>query len=311
MKRVFLCSALLAAVAAAGWSTGVIETAGGHNGEIHEGEALLAASSEVLAFPDIHGIGYTSDGLRLVVAAHDGPRVYERGSWAVTDGPPHDYMGFAPVSGGYFASGHPSLRTRMRNPLGLVWVSEDTRSVTSLAYAGRFDFHLLAAGYKAHTVYAAAQEADLPGMIHSSVDRGRTWKHGRGSGLRDVPLAMAAHPSAPGVLVVGTAAGLYLSHDYGDTFEPLAGGCAASAVTYSPDGETFLYACKDRLAVRSLRAGTESTVPAPPLSEGEIVTALAVNPADSSEIAAATSRKSLYVREGDRWRRIVAEGWAQ
>jgi len=310
MKHICLCLVLLSGWSASLWASAVVELAQRHTGAVHDSEILLPPNTD-LAFPDIHGIGYTTDGQRLVVAAHDGLRQYSAGAWVAVDGPSHDYMGFAVVSGGYFASGHPSPRTRLRNPLGLVWVSEDGRSVTGLAFAGRQDFHLLTASYYTHAVYATSEEADptLPGLIHSSTDRGTTWKHGRGRGLNEPPVAMAAHPSAPGVLVVGTRAGLYLSYDYGDTFQQLVEDCLASAVAYSPDGQALVYACGDRLTRRSVRSLSESAMEPLPLAAGETVTALAVNPVRPNEVAVATPRKNIYFWQGQRWRRIVAEGW--
>lgn len=44
--------------------------------------------------PHIHGLGFSSDGNRLLVPAHIGLLVYENNQWSQPDLPAHDYMGF-------------------------------------------------------------------------------------------------------------------------------------------------------------------------------------------------------------------------
>lgn len=82
--------------------------------------------------PHIHGLGFSSDGSRLLVPAHIGLLSYENSRWSQPDLPAHDYMGFSPVDTGFYSSGHPDLRPISR--LCLAW-SEATMMGAQYSYS--------------------------------------------------------------------------------------------------------------------------------------------------------------------------------
>src|SRR5574341_375205 len=42
----------------------------------------------------VHGMGFTADGRQLMVAVHDGLRIFAEGKWQAPNLAAHDYMGF-------------------------------------------------------------------------------------------------------------------------------------------------------------------------------------------------------------------------
>ncbi|EAO9488660.1 hypothetical protein AKL49_25635, partial [Salmonella enterica] len=50
----------------------------------------------------VHGLGFSTDGKRILIPAHDGLKAYEEGSWETPEGAKHDYMGFSPVNDGFY-----------------------------------------------------------------------------------------------------------------------------------------------------------------------------------------------------------------
>jgi len=286
----------------------------GHEGET-EGPSLAdlvrAFDYRGLFFPDIHGIGYTADGRRLVVPAHDGIRVYSEGRWLAPDVPVHDYMGFSATAGGFYASGHPSPLSLYRNPLGLAKVSEDGGDLTLLAFSGELDFHLLAAGYHSRAVYLFNEDdqASLAAGLHYSLDEGGTWTRSQADGLPRPVVQLAVHPRRAQTVAAVAAGGLFLSEDYGSRFEPVTGASKISAAAFSPDGRYLLYA-GSRLQALDLVGGMATDMPSPPFSEADAAAFLAVSPATEQEIVVVSLRKDIFLTQdrGRNWKQIAREG---
>ena len=47
-------------------------------------------TSTTIEFPHIHGLGFSNDGQQLIVAAHDGTRVWKNERWQIPAAPAHD-----------------------------------------------------------------------------------------------------------------------------------------------------------------------------------------------------------------------------
>lgn len=84
---------------------------------------FTGCSKESVEFTHIHGLGFTADGEKAYIPAHDGLRVFENGEWKNVEkgeGQLHDFMGFTMTSEGFYSSGHLSIQSNYENPFGLI-----------------------------------------------------------------------------------------------------------------------------------------------------------------------------------------------
>lgn len=271
---------------------------------------------EEVAVSHIHGIGYSADGSRLLVAAHDGLRVYAGGVWKRGEGGKNDYMGFSMTDAGFYGSGHPEPGSKLKDPLGLIHSQDEGKSLHMLDFYGEIDFHALTAGYRSHAIYvynpqpqAKLKEAG----VYYSPDEGKTWTRARLAGLGGELGALAAHPDEPGTLAVGTTTGLYASKDGGASATGVFSGKQITSVGYGPDGTLLAGTYSGgkagliRLAAGSTKA--EEIGAFPPV-EKDAVAYLAVNPANSKEWTAASFRMQIYRTSdgGLSWQHIMDSG---
>lgn len=268
----------------------------------------------------IHGMGYTQDGQRLLVAAHDGLRVYSGGKWSKGAGEANDYMGFSMTDMGFYGSGHPAPGSKLKNPLGLVHSMDEGASLHMLDFYGEIDFHAVTAGYRSHAVYvwnpqpqAKLKEAG----VYGTVDDGKTWTKSKLAGISGELGVLAAHPDKPEVLALGTSTGLYLSKDSGGTVEPLFTGKQITSIAYGPDGSLYAGTYSSGKA-GLVRFAPGDAQPAeigafPQLGGNDAIAYIAVNPANGKEWAAASYNLALYTSsdEGATWREIMEQGKAK
>lgn len=264
---------------------------------------------EQIFITHIHGMGYKSDGTELMLAAHDGIKVYTTGEWRSGEGDKHDYMGFNVVDDGFYSSGHPSLTSALANPLGIVRSTDDGKSLGILDLHGVEDFHGLAVGYESHAIYAynpkPNDRLESEGL-YVSTDDARTWRFSRLEGIEGNLLAMSAHPSLEEVVAISTNKGIYVSSDYGDSFTRLDNRPGATALAYGIDGE--LWIGSDGLYL--LNQGEIVSIKTPPLASDESILYIARNPQNRNHMAIATERNNIFrTRDGgENWELIADEG---
>ncbi|MDA6130852.1 hypothetical protein OSK38_26180, partial [Escherichia coli] len=91
-------------------------------------------------------------------------------------------------------------------------------------------------GYETEEIYVFAAEPNSKmkeqGFYYSS-DQGETWNLMNMQGVSGSPLTMAAHPSKNGTLAIGTDQGLYLSENYGNTFDKILAEISVSATVFA------------------------------------------------------------------------------
>lgn len=264
-------------------------------------------------FSHIHGIGYSRDGKQIIVPAHYGISIYEEGRWSVPASPGHDYMGFAATDEGFYSSGHPSLMSGLSNPLGIVKVSGSGGKLTSLAFSGEIDFHVVAAGYYSHAVYVLndTRSSSIPSGLHYTRDEGKSWRQSRLEGVPREITQLAAHPSDPGLVAAAAFGGLFLSTDFGNTFRRLPTGFDASAVSFHPDGMLLFYGGRGLAALRFPEL-SKVAVPPPPISKGDSISYIASSPSRIEEIVVVTREKDIYLSrdQGRHWTQIARKGLA-
>ncbi len=284
-----------------------------HEPESEEEKILLQEnlfSSDEVFFSHIHGVGYAKDGNSILVAAHDGIKLYNNGQWIAPELPAHDYMGFSPVDEGFYSSGHPTLDSDLLNPLGLVKVSSNGE-IKSLAFAGVFDFHQMAAGYYSHAIYAINNETHpyLKRGLNYTLDEGKSWTRSSKQSLTKMATQIAVHPTDTNTVAVTTIEGTYLSQDYGNSFKRFDNDKIFTAVTFSPNGQFLVYGHLT-IEVLQLPDGEASSIPSPEFSKGEYITFIAVNPMRTKEVVVASNKKNIYLSNnwGNTWLQIAREG---
>jgi hypothetical protein len=263
-----------------------------------------------IQMPHIHGLSFSSDGKQLIVPAHSGLLVFENDRWVIPDLPPHDYMGYAGVDNGFFSSGHPNLGTDLVNPLGLVKSTDGGKTITTLAFEGESDFHVMAVGYESHAVYVlnTSPNSQLGIGLYHSQDEGESWQQSRAGGLGSGIIQLGVHPTETGIVAAATEQGVFLSTDHGDSFAQVGDAAPVTAVTFHPNGETLYFGYKV-LYQYELSDGTIDTLSIPPLIGDDGITYIALNPV-SNEIALATFSKNLYRSKdgGQSWQQIARQG---
>jgi hypothetical protein len=260
----------------------------------------------------IHSLGYAGDGSELVVAAHTGLRVFRDGVWSIPSGVPRDYMGYTPVDEGFYSSGHPAPGTLEINPLGLVKSTDKGETLIQLGFEGESDFHLMAVGFYSHAIYIlnSGTNSRLGPGIHYSLDDGTTWHQSALNGIVAAqPYQIAVHPTAPEIVAIATEGGLFLSTDFGDSFESIGEAVPVPAVTFDLRGETMLFGAQD-LRQYTLATGTLAELNAPPIGSSEIIQYLASHPVSAESIVLGTSELSIYVTDdsGESWVQIADQG---
>lgn len=276
-------------------------------------------SSGEVEIPHLHGLQFSADGRQLFVAAHDGLRVFAEGAWHIPNLPAHDYMGFSATDNGFYSSGHPHPAAGLVNPFGLVKSTDGGQALTKLGFEGESDFHLMGVGYANHALYVLnpAPNSRLREGVHYSLDDGQTWKQSALQGITAQPFQIAVHPTEANVVAMATEGGLFLSSDYGDTFERVGESSPVTAVSFSPKGEQLLFGY-DKLYTYKLASKQVTALPTPVLSpvEGPAVSPgapigyIAVNPVRPDEMVFGTFGKDIYLSKdgGQSWEQIVQAG---
>lgn len=264
-----------------------------------------------VALPHIHGMGYLDNGERLIVAAHDGLRVFVDAEWLIPDLPVNDYMGFSPVDDGFYSSGHPGPDSALPNPLGLVRSIDDGLTLTALGFDRESDFHLMGVGYRTHAIYVLnpAANSRLDQGLHYSLNDGETWQQSRLDGLRAQPLALAVHPTEANVVALGTETGLLLSTDYGNQFALIGAPDPVTAVAFTPAGEQLLFGYRN-VQTYDLASDEVEVLSIPDLGTQDAIAYIVANTAAPGEIAVASQERDIYLSHdgGRSWQAIARAG---
>jgi photosystem II stability/assembly factor-like uncharacterized protein len=276
------------------------------------GAAIAAESRAILHH--IHGLAFAPDGKDIVVPAHYGLALYREGRWTKAPGAAHDFMGFSMTQNAIYSSGHPAPGTPPRDPLGLVKSTDGGSSWQNLGLAGEADFHLMAAGYRSGAIYVinAERNSRMPSPgLYVTEDEGRTWKAAAAAGLGGQVTSIAAHPTSPQIVALGTSTGLYVSRDYGASFRRIGPAAIVTASSFDFDGKHIYFALEgpDRLHRIELSGAQRPPLELPPLGR-DFVTYVAQNPAAPHELALATRSRNVYLSTdaGKTWRQIAREG---
>lgn len=258
----------------------------------------------------IHGLGFSSDGRELFVPAHKGLVVFSDNRWHMPDILVNDYMGYTAVDDGFYSSGHPGVGTPLINPLGLVKSTDGGSTLTTLDFSGETDFHVLGVGYKNHAIYVLnpSSNSKLPAGMHYSLDDGVTWQPCRAERMPGEVLQIAVHPINANVVAVATPNGVFLSQNYGATFEAIGQNVPVAAVAFDPSGESLFFGYQTLQRYHLANEQVETLV-TPAFAAEDGISYIALNPV-SDEIVFATFSKDIYLSQdtGQTWKQIAQQG---
>jgi hypothetical protein len=278
--------------------------------------AALSAHAEITLM-HVHGLAYSSDGKRLIIASHHGLAIYENGKWSKAPGPEHDYMGFSATARNIYSSGHPAAGTRLINPFGLLRSKDGGKTWDQLGLEGESDFHVMATGWNTNAVYvwnpAPNSRMSQPGLYYTLND-GFVWKRAAVQGLDGKAQALAVHPDNPKAVALATPEGVFESSDAGASFAKIATG-QGTAVSFDLDGKHLWYGAYDsraRLARTRPKSGPATQYELPALTK-DAISFIAQNPVQRDEYAIATFNRNVYIsRDGAKsWKAIAERGAAK
>jgi hypothetical protein len=281
----------------------------------HSEQVKIEKDSKSLLFDHVHGLGFTSDGKRLLVAAHDGLRQYKNGKWSRPPGDLHDYMGFQVVDKGFYSSGHPAPGDELPNPLGVVFSSDTGKTLELINLLGKTDLHVFAVGYQSYRMFAYNEYPNdvMPEKAYYvSQDQGKTWSKAEARGLTGEPISATIHPQNIEQIAVLTEAGLHFSNDGGTSFE-LSSMQNVTSSMFSLDGKEFLYTKLSGGVLYSLSVDdlTKKLPDRPlPTINGQVVYYLAQNPTQPKQFAFSTNTNHVYITtdNGLNWKMIAQAG---
>jgi len=260
----------------------------------------------------IHGIGFAGNMPGVSIATHSGIKVYQDGKWFETKTALHDYMGFQATKNGFFASGHPERGANLKNPLGLMKSSDGGNTLEKLAFYGESDFHNLAVGYNTEAIYLYNERPNskLQQDFYFSTNNGQDWKNSKLKGLSSTIHAFSVHPDQASVVAVSTKDGVYLSTDYGNTFELFSTSLESTAVTLSNEEVIYAPINKQIVTKKSIATNEETNIQIPALDPKDAIMYISQNPQNSAEIAFATMKANVFLStdEGKTWKQITKEG---
>lgn len=265
-------------------------------------------------FLHIHGLGITNDGTEIFVPAHDGLKVFEDGVWTNAPGEAHDYMGFSMVDDGFYSSGHPGDGSTLKNPFGVIRSIDMGETFEMLDLYGEVDFHGMAVGYNSHAIYVMNPQPnsrmDETGLYYS-VNETKKWTKSDAAGLEGEAAAFAVHPTQEGTVVIATSTGVFVSNDYGQTFNTIL-DTPATAVSFSQAGELFAGTYLNGAGIVKINIGTgdETIFALPEINAEDAISYVAVNPQDQNQVVFSTFEKDIFLTndEGEEWEQIADKG---
>lgn len=262
----------------------------------------------------IHGIGYPGNLSGITIATHNGLKVYQNGKWMETIGQNNDYMGFQAVQDGFYSSGHPEQGSSLKNPLGLVKSKDGGETLEHIAFYGESDFHYLAVGYNSHSIYLFNEQANdkLKTGFYYSTDEGASWKKSKLNGLSTSASMFAVHPDKEGVIAISTKEGIFLSTDYGNTFNLFSDKIETSAVAVGVEDLIYSYIKDEQEGLMKQSLATNETVDikVPALNADDSIMYVAQNPKKPLEIVFVTIKPNIFVTTdgGKTWTQIANKG---
>jgi len=274
-----------------------------------------AYSAKLVTLTHVHGLSYSTDGMKIFIPSHDGLAIYSQGKWSKAPGPTHDYMGFSATRQFFYSSGHPARESGLVNPFGLIKSKDGGMTWEHLGLKGESDFHTLATGYETNVVYVFNHRPNSrmkQAGLYYTKDDGVRWSFAKQQGAAD-PFKLAVHPSQPNIIAMGTKLGVFLSQDYGDTFQHIVGAMEVHSTFFELDGQYLWFGGfdgKPSLTRLNWKTSKKESISLPSSIVRDAVTYIAQNPVKLQEFTITTLHKDVYLSsdQGKAWKQIANKG---
>ncbi|KMK76325.1 F510_1955 family glycosylhydrolase [Alkalihalobacillus pseudalcaliphilus] len=274
---------------------------------------FIDANEEIVTH--IHGIGYLGSNQTLFIATHHGLLKFSDDKWFKTNKNNHDYMGFQTTDNGFFSSGHPSLKSNLKNPLGIMKSTDQGNTLEKIKFYGEIDFHYLAASYYNHTLYVYNEHPNsLTVGLHYSIDGGESWQQSEMNGVSANSIGnIATHPNNPENISISTNKGLFVSSNFGNDFELLSPNTPVTTVEYQENSLIYFQVEKEDIKLINVELQNKDSkeIPLPEdVSRENPVLFLTTNPSNREEITLVTANNSIFQTKdnGQTWAYILENG---
>lgn len=279
-----------------------------------ESNQPFLVETDELTIEHVHGIGYNDEN-ELLVATHNGIKVYRDASWLETTNNLHDYMGFQVTKDGFYSSGHPENGSSLEDPLGLIKADQYGEDLNLIKFHGESDFHFLGASYSGQDIYIINEMANssLNTGFYRSSDGGLTWKKPIMAGFdADTYGMIAVHPTQGEMVALATREGLFVSENAGDTFSKWTEGMI-TAIAFS--GEEMVYATvsdEGDIGLHSFNLSNKKSTPLPIpfLDYDNPITYIAVSQQNPNQFSIVTYDPDILqtTDRGENWKPLLQDG---
>jgi len=264
----------------------------------------------------LHGLGYPNGEDKLVIATHNGLYEYDN-KWKEATSRKCDYMGFSAVKDGFYSSGHPEPKSDYKDPFGLIKSKVDGESFTQLGSFGETNFHFMTVGYESNVIYVINEiNGELTTGLHYSDDDGKTWTKQETKNFNSKSISnLSAHLLESSTLAIGSQDGLFISRDFGESFNLLGDPTKITYVSLTKTGGVYASIESESLKLASfnLQNSKQQDINLPVINFNNPIAQIAVNPTDEKEITIATSENDIYQTQdfGETWQIIAEKGILQ
>ena len=145
-----------------------------------------------------------------------------------------------------------------------------------------------------------------------TTDDGKHWQRAQSTGISGRVFALAVHPTESNRVAMGTAHGLFVSHDTGDHFQRVVPGMRVLSLFFAHDGHHLWWGGmgeQPTLSRLHWQTGQTVAISLPPL-ERDAISYIAHNPIRRQEWAIATFKRDVYLSsdDGETWKQIAKHG---
>ncbi|PYZ91960.1 hypothetical protein CR194_17325 [Salipaludibacillus keqinensis] len=272
--------------------------------------------TQVEEIEHVHDLAFDREGKGLLYAGtHHGllqiDKDGENMTWRGDESERHDFMGFTITSDNIFvSSGHPDHDSDLQDPLGVMISEDQGQSWSRDILYGEVDFHLIDVNESNPSVIYGF---DAYGQrVKRSSNAGQEWETASMAGTNPEGelYAIISDSLNADVVLTGTADGIYMSEDRGETFERINSELTMTSVDHGSEGQLLAHGVGQIEGLMISDDLGETWEPIGELPTETPVLSLAVDPLDEKTIAIGTADDSIYLSkdEGNSWEVIVDQG---
>ncbi|WP_144449198.1 F510_1955 family glycosylhydrolase [Halalkalibacter nanhaiisediminis] len=276
---------------------------------------ILAACSqtdEIESYTHIHGLEYANES--FYIATHHGLIQVDESGWQQVGEPEqqHDLMGFTVLNDGtMISSGHPSIRSDLANPLGVVISDDQGLTWEPIALYEEVDFHSLHVNEGDQNIMYGVDAGNS--VLYKSENKGHDWSQVNVEGLSVAEIiTLVSNPLNPDYVLAGLETGLFVSENGGESWSQAESDYTATAfVSMDEESEVliaYLIGSYNGLYVSEDFGQTWTSLHLE--LEEDVVTMISKHPVLEGTILVGTMQQSIYetANMGEDWTMLAEEG---